>query len=63
MEKQSSKLGIPTFVFIIISSIEMPNYLKYPLATVALISLVVGIHHYHKEIKAKISNKKARLKG
>lgn len=57
METQSSKLGIPAFLFIIVSLIEMPYFIKYPLLTVAFISLLVAIHQFHKEIKARINKK------
>jgi len=59
METQSSKLGIPAFLFIVVSLTEMPYYVKYPLLTVAFISLLVAIHGFHKTIKARI-NKKIR---
>ncbi len=52
MENKPAKLAIPAALFLILSTTEMPNYFKYPMLGVAIISLIIGINQYYKEWKA-----------
>lgn len=61
MENQSSKLAIPAFLIIIVSTTETPYFVKYPLLIVAVISLIIAINKYYKERKAKISNQEHKI--
>ena len=51
MENKPPKLATAVFLITIVSCTDTPNFIKYPLLLVAVISLVVGIYQYQKASK------------
>jgi disulfide bond formation protein DsbB len=51
MENNNFKIGTAAFLITVASVTEIEGYVKYFLLTVAVISLIMGIYHYHKAFK------------
>lgn len=52
MENSSTKIGTSAFLITIVSTTELPYFIKYPMLGVAIISLIVAGYQYTKEKKA-----------
>jgi len=58
-KKPTASIAITAFLILILSTIEMPPLLKYPMAAIATISfIIVAVQLYH-EFKANRSSSKS----
>ncbi len=51
-EKKPSKIALTAFLILILSTIEMPPILKYPMLAIATISFIIVVVQLYHEFKA-----------